>query len=55
MTNYMYYPRCSKFPFHNDDKFAPVSENQNYNYYKHYPVKVYKFNDTKNKNRCIIL
>jgi hypothetical protein len=50
----MYYPRYSKFPYHNDDKFVPVTEKKNYNYYKYYPVKINKHKNNK-YNKCIIL
>lgn len=50
----MYYPRYSIFPYHNDNTFAPVAEKENYNYYKHYPVKINNHKNNRYK-KCIIL
>lgn len=50
---FMYYPRYSSFPYHNDNIFAPVVEKHDYNYYKYYPVKNDKYK--KKNKKCIIL
>lgn len=50
----MYYSRYSNFPYHNDDIFAPVTENIKYNYCKYYPLRK-NINKSKKYNKCIIL
>lgn len=56
----MYNPRYCYFPYHNDDKFTPVAEKTDYNYYNNYYYQNgFTYNTTKPKkekkiNNCII-